>query len=113
MLRAELESGWSVAAAARDREKSRKLLDLYMRVFDVVEQPTFGGLEPLASIVEVGTEEDRTADFILEDETIVLPAGSYRLRYRSDDSHDYSGWNAMAPLEEFWGIVVYRLPDRE
>lgn len=42
---------------------------------------------------------------------ISLPAGSYRLRYISDDSHSFSRWNAKPPRHQGadWGISVYRL----
>lgn len=40
-----------------------------------------------------------------------LPAGSYRLRYVSDDSHSFDRWNAKPPRHRGadWGISVYRL----
>lgn len=39
-----------------------------------------------------------------------LPAGSYRLRYVSDDSHSFNDWNAPPPRHfgADWGIAVYR-----
>ncbi len=42
---------------------------------------------------------------------IQLPAGSYRLRYISDDSHSFNDWNANPPRHRGadWGISVYRL----
>lgn len=37
--------------------------------------------------------------------TISLPAGNYVLAYRSDESHDFSGWNEPAPTQpDAWGI---------
>ncbi|MGH1365576.1 MAG: sensor histidine kinase [Calditrichia bacterium] len=39
-----------------------------------------------------------------------LPAGEYRLRYVSDDSHSFGKWNADPPkLAELWGISLFRL----
>lgn len=41
---------------------------------------------------------------------IRLPAGSYRLRYVSDDSHSFNDWNAQPPRHRGadWGIAAYR-----
>lgn len=41
-------------------------------------------------------------------ETVIfLPEGTYRVHYRSDDSHSFGNWNAAPPDDLFWGIVVY------
>lgn len=42
------------------------------------------------------------------DTVITLPAGNYRLRYKTDDSHAFAHWNNLPPDINFWGIVVYR-----
>jgi len=42
------------------------------------------------------------------DEVITLPAGNYKLRYKSDDSHAYDHWNSLPPDVNFWGIAIYR-----
>ncbi len=42
------------------------------------------------------------------DVQITLPAGNYKLRYRSDDSHAFDHWNSLPPDINFWGIVVYK-----
>lgn len=42
------------------------------------------------------------------DEVITLPAGNYKLYYKSDDSHSFDHWNAMPPDINFWGIAVYK-----
>jgi hypothetical protein len=42
------------------------------------------------------------------DAVITLPAGNYKLRYKSDDSHAYDHWNSMPPDVNFWGIAVYK-----
>ena len=53
-----------------------------------------------------GTEKNR-----MFDGDVTLPAGSYVLRYRSDDSHSYSDWNDNPPDDpESWGIAVFRMP---
>jgi hypothetical protein len=41
---------------------------------------------------------------------VTLPAGAYRLRYVSDDSHSFNDWNAEPPSHRGadWGISVYR-----
>ena len=47
------------------------------------------------------------------DGAIVLPAGDYVLRYRSDGSHSYNDWNSEPPDDpESWGIAVFRLARR-
>ena len=42
------------------------------------------------------------------DAVITLPAGNYKLRYKTDDSHAFDHWNNLPPENNFWGIVVYR-----
>lgn len=40
--------------------------------------------------------------------TIVLEAGSYTLRYQTDDSHSFNGWNSDPPDDPtMWGITIY------
>lgn len=41
------------------------------------------------------------------DATLSLPAGRYRLRYKSDDSHSFDNWNATPPEVNFWGVALY------
>ncbi len=41
-------------------------------------------------------------------ETAVLPAGSYTLRYLSDDSHSFDRWNTRPPdRPQDWGIQIF------
>jgi CubicO group peptidase (beta-lactamase class C family) len=40
--------------------------------------------------------------------TISLPAGSYRLRFRTNDSHSYNDWGQQPPAYQFWGIALYQ-----
>ncbi len=41
--------------------------------------------------------------------TIILEKGSYRLRWRSDDSHSFGDWNVDPPDDpQSWGITLYR-----
>jgi hypothetical protein len=42
------------------------------------------------------------------DVQIALPAGNYKLRYKSDDSHSFDHWNALPPDNNFWGIAIYK-----
>ena len=42
------------------------------------------------------------------DVQITLPAGNYKLHYKSDDSHSFDHWNALPPDINFWGIAVYK-----
>jgi CubicO group peptidase (beta-lactamase class C family) len=39
---------------------------------------------------------------------INLPAGNYKLRYKTDDSHSFDHWNALPPDINFWGIAIYK-----
>ncbi|MBA3322229.1 MAG: beta-lactamase family protein, partial [Pyrinomonadaceae bacterium] len=41
------------------------------------------------------------------DMSVTLPAGRYKLHYKSDDSHSFNGWNALPPEINFWGIAIY------
>jgi hypothetical protein len=49
-----------------------------------------------------GAEKNRKADA-----TVSLPAGKYKLRYKSDDSHSFDNWNDPPPDINFWGIALY------
>jgi hypothetical protein len=42
------------------------------------------------------------------DEVITLPAGNYKLRYKSDDSHAFDHWNSLPPDINYWGIAIYK-----
>ncbi len=50
-----------------------------------------------------GAGKNRTVDVV-----ITLPAGNYKLRYKSDDSHAFDHWNSLPPDINFWGIAVYK-----
>ncbi|HEY0172272.1 MAG TPA: serine hydrolase [Pyrinomonadaceae bacterium] len=50
-----------------------------------------------------GAAKNRKVDVV-----ITLPAGNYRLRYKSDDSHAFGRWNSLPPDINFWGIAVYK-----
>ncbi|HVG21092.1 MAG TPA: serine hydrolase [Blastocatellia bacterium] len=49
-----------------------------------------------------GAGKNRKADVI-----VALPAGRYKLRYKSDDSHSFDRWNSLPPDINFWGIALY------
>lgn len=49
-----------------------------------------------------GAGKNRKADVV-----VTLPAGRYRLRYKSDDSHSFDRWNSLPPDINFWGIALY------
>jgi hypothetical protein len=50
-----------------------------------------------------GADKNRVADEIIE-----LPAGVYLLRYRSDDSHSFEGWNQAAPPDaDNYGVTLF------
>jgi CubicO group peptidase (beta-lactamase class C family) len=42
------------------------------------------------------------------DVVITLPAGNYKLRYKTDDSHSFDHWNSLPPDINFWGVAVYK-----
>ncbi|MCA1621623.1 MAG: serine hydrolase [Acidobacteria bacterium] len=50
-----------------------------------------------------GAGKNRKVDLVL-----TLPAGNYRLRYKTDDSHAFGQWNNLPPDFNFWGIAVYK-----
>ena len=50
-----------------------------------------------------GAGKNRKVDVV-----ITLPAGNYRLRYKTDDSHAFGQWNNLPPDINFWGIAVYK-----
>jgi CubicO group peptidase (beta-lactamase class C family) len=41
------------------------------------------------------------------DTVITLPAGSYKLRYKSDSGHAYNNWDSAPPDNFFWGIILF------
>lgn len=48
----------------------------------------------------------------MSDEIVSLPAGTYTVFYKTDDSHSYNDWNSDPPLdEEHYGITIYPAPD--
>jgi len=50
-----------------------------------------------------GAAKNRKVDVV-----ITLPAGNYKLRYKSDDSHAFDHWNSLPPDINFWGIAIYK-----
>src|SRR5687767_10997185 len=50
-----------------------------------------------------GAGKNRQVDVV-----ITLPAGNYKLRYKTDDSHAFDHWNSLPPDINFWGIAVYK-----
>ena len=50
-----------------------------------------------------GAGKNRKVDVV-----ITLPAGNYKSRYKSDDSHAFDHWNSLPPDINFWGIAVYK-----
>jgi CubicO group peptidase (beta-lactamase class C family) len=50
-----------------------------------------------------GAGKNRKADLV-----ITLPAGNYKLHYKSDDSHSFDHWNSLPPDINFWGIAIYQ-----
>ena len=50
-----------------------------------------------------GAGKNRKVDLVT-----TLPAGNYKLRYKSDDSHAFDHWNSLPPDINFWGIAIYK-----
>jgi CubicO group peptidase (beta-lactamase class C family) len=50
-----------------------------------------------------GAGKNRKVDVV-----VTLPAGNYKLRYKSDDSHAFDHWNSLPPDINFWGIAVHK-----
>jgi len=50
-----------------------------------------------------GAGKNRKVDVV-----VTLPAGNYKLRYKTDDSHAFDHWNSLPPDINFWGITVYK-----
>jgi CubicO group peptidase (beta-lactamase class C family) len=50
-----------------------------------------------------GAAKNQRVDAVIE-----LPAGKYKLRYKSDWGHAYGNWDSLPPDQFFWGIVVYK-----
>jgi hypothetical protein len=45
---------------------------------------------------------------MLIDKRIMLPAGSYTVRYSTDDSHSFDEWNVLPPDDpQMWGITLF------
>jgi len=42
------------------------------------------------------------------DRSISLPAGSYRLRFRTNSAHSFDDWGQQPPQFRFWGIGLYQ-----
>jgi len=51
-----------------------------------------------------GAAKNQRVDVVTE-----LPAGNYKLRYKSDWGHGYGSWDSLPPDQFFWGIVIYKL----
>jgi len=51
---------------------------------------------------------------IKADVVITLPKGSYKVRYSSDDSHSFDGWNVLPPDDpQFWGVTLWAASDND
>lgn len=50
----------------------------------------------------------------IQAELLTLSPGTYRLRYKSDDSHSVKNWNNHPPKrQDFWGVQVLRINRKE
>ncbi|HEU4713257.1 MAG TPA: serine hydrolase domain-containing protein [Pyrinomonadaceae bacterium] len=60
-------------------------------------------MKPADTVLAGGVGKNKKVDA-----QITLPAGNYKLRYKSDDSHSFDHWNSLPPDINFWGIAVYK-----
>jgi hypothetical protein len=42
---------------------------------------------------------------------ITLPAGTYRLHFRTNETHSFGNWSDLPPDTLFWGIALYAVGD--
>lgn len=49
-----------------------------------------------------GSDRNRLVDRVLP-----LPAGTYRLHYRSNSSHSFDNWLDEPPVQKYWGITLF------
>ncbi|MDR6942946.1 hypothetical protein [Mucilaginibacter pocheonensis] len=42
------------------------------------------------------------------DTTLLLPAGTYHLKYKTDESHNWANWDDRPPNTIFYGVVLYK-----
>ncbi len=160
LFKTELLNQAMVARSVGNGEESTRLFALYGELYSRPLPGKLGTRKPIAEILDVKDNEDRTSEFELEAEQQVrifalgegsggemydygwiedaerneelwvmrepetthaggagknrmaekvstLPAGRYRLRYTSDESHSFNHWNSTPPDYRFWGISVY------
>ncbi len=51
---------------------------------------------------------------MLVDRTMTLPAGSYTVRYSTDDSHSYDEWNVLPPDDpQMWGLTLFAVNESD
>ncbi|KIO75064.1 hypothetical protein TH53_22700 [Pedobacter lusitanus] len=43
------------------------------------------------------------------DQVISLPAGKYKLRFKSDSGHAFNSWDSLPPDNFFWGILLFKV----
>ncbi|MEE8340757.1 MAG: serine hydrolase domain-containing protein [Candidatus Neomarinimicrobiota bacterium] len=73
----------------------------------------FGWIEDLSNRVVWRMNEPETVHAggdlknRLIDTTFILQPGTYKLKYKSDDSHSFNLWNTLPPSFAFYGIRVY------
>ena len=71
-------------------------------VIDLATGAVVWSVDPGRTVWAGGSVKNRAAD-----ETVTLAPGLYRVRYRADRSHGYSGWSANPPFAPWlWGLRV-------
>ncbi len=48
-----------------------------------------------------------------ENDQITLPAGTYRLHFRTNETHAFGNWSDLPPDTLFWGIALYAVGGNE
>ncbi len=81
---------------------------------DSREMYDFGGIEntrtgKLVWLMDFGKTLDAggSASNRLVNKAISLPAGTYRLHFKTDSNHSFARWMSFPPDHSFWGISLY------
>ena len=96
-----LTSATSVRVFAQGEGTGGQMFD-YGWIEDAATGKSVWEMKAAETVHAGGAEKNRKVDAALS-----LPAGKYRLHYKTDDSHSFDNWNATPPEINFWGIALY------
>jgi hypothetical protein len=94
-------SCWEERYISKEKAHTLKTLCDYGWIEDEKGQVVWA-MNALNTAFGGGCVKNRLADTVLS-----LKAGTYTLKYSSDESHAYGHWDAAPPLTPFYGIAVY------